>query len=320
MREVTAAAAIGASRRRRHTLPATAPTAFASAVAVPVPGTAAAETAAAAEQLRRRAARSHVLLDPALTEHPKRPKDRVPAGMTVAEAADRIVATLLRGSGPILLCVPGTYGGAFQSSMLATARAVVRHAGGPVSVSSIPYPNGVGDILTRFLGIGGRGEERNLLALVLRRLRAAAPGRPILLAGESQGAWLIADTLRADPTLAAAVTRIVVFAKPGFVDMPASIGTARMGAALLPGTASGVPGVLEFRHTDDIVPSLFARLHLGVLTPYLDSLLAGRGFAYRPHHYDWHGDEAAAWLLRGTPPAAAEVHESSVHPQRPRRL
>lgn len=320
MHGVSAASASGASQRRRRTLPATAPPGLAAPVVVPVPGTPAAETAAAQQRHRDRTVRTHVLLEPTLTEHPERPRDRIPPGMTPTEAADRIVATLLRGSGPILLCVPGTYGGAYQSSMLVTARSVVRHAGGPVSVSSIPYPNGVRDIVTRFLGVGGRGEEQNVLALVLRRLRAAAPHRPILLAGESQGAWLIADTLRADPSLAAAVTRIVVFAKPGFVDMPEAIGGARTGASMLPGTASGVAGVLEFRHTDDIVPSLFSRLHAGVLTPYLDSLAAGQGFAYRPHHYDWHGDEAAAWLLHGTPPEGPEVHRSTVHPQRPARL
>lgn len=319
MQGVAAASASGATRQGRRTLPATGP-AGAVPVAVPVPGTAAAETAAAQARLRARTTPTHVLLEPALTEHPERPRDHLPEGMSPAEAADRIVAALLQGSGPILLCVPGTYGGAYQSSMLVTARSVVRHAGGPVSISSIPYPNGVRDILTRFLRVGERGEEQNVLALVLRRLRAAAPHRPILLAGESQGAWLIADTLRADPTLAAAVTRIVVFAKPGFVDMPEAIGGARMGASMLPGTASGIRGVLEFRHTDDVVPSLFSKLHLGVLTPYLDSLASGRGFDYRPHHYDWHGDEAAAWLLRGTPPATSEVHASGVHPQRPERL
>lgn len=243
----------------------------------------------------------------------------MPAGMSPSEVADRIVAKLLEGSGPILLCVPGTLGQTYQSSMLAVARSFIRQAGTPVSVASIPYRNGILDVVTRFVG-AGEGSDQNVLALVLRKLHAAAPHRPILLTGESQGAWLIADTLRDDPQLAAAVTRIALFAKPGFVDLPASIGHARNGAAMLPGTASGVHGILEYRHTDDIVPSLFSRLHPGVLTPYLESLRTGRGLEYRPHHYDFHGEEAARWLLRAQQPDAPEVHRSTTHPMRAERV
>jgi hypothetical protein len=261
-------------------------------------------------------ARPHKLLDPDLEHRPAGPHDRVPAGMSVAEAADRIVAKLLQGSGPILLCVPGTLGGAYETSMLALARAFVRTAGGPVSVSSIPYPNGAIDCVTRYLHIG-TGEDQNLLAQVLKRLRQLAPQRPVVLAGESQGAWLIADTLNADPTLAAMVSRVVTFALPGFVHMPASIGSARQGAATLRG---GATGDVEYRHTDDIVPSLFGRLHPGVFTPYLQSLLAGRGLAYPPHHYDWHGEEAARWLALGERPTSSLVHASTDHPPHPERV
>lgn len=268
---------------------------------------------------RAHARPAHVLLERDLELATATGTRGVPAGMSAVEAADRIVAELLKGSGPILLCVPGTLGVTWQSSMLATARAVASTASTSVSIASIPYPNGVQDIITRFLRIGVDPEE-NVLALVLRKLRAAAPHRPVLLAGESQGAWLIADTLHADPELASAVTRIVVFAKPGFVEMPASIGSARLGAAMIPGTASGIDGVLEFRHTDDIVPSLFHRLRPALAMPWIDSLLSGQGFAYPPHHYDWHASEAAQFLLRGTPPAAPEVHASSAHPMRPEKI
>lgn len=258
----------------------------------------------------------HVLLDPELELNEAIGTRGLPPGMSANEAADRIVAALLKGTGPILLCVAGTLGTTWQSSMLATARAFVRQAGASVSVASIPYPNGVMDIITRFLHMKIE-PENNVLALVLQKLRAAAPQRPILLAGESQGAWLIADTLRDDPSLAAAVTRIVAFAKPGFVDMPESIGHARLGASMLPATASGIEGVLEFRHTDDIVPSLFHRLHPRLAMPWINSLIHGRGLEYQPHHYDWHASEAAAFLLHGTKPDAPEVHSSGTHPMRP---
>ena len=241
--------------------------------------------------------------------------------MRAADVADRIVEVLLRGSGPILLVVPGTLGGHFETSMLATARAFVRQAHGPVSISSIPYSNGVLDCVTRYFGLDTALED-NVLAHVIRRLRAAAPHRPILLAGESQGAWMIADTLRQDPTLGAAVTRIALMAKPGFVQLPASIGSARLGAAMLPGTGAGTPGILTFGHTDDIVPNLFGGLGLRVLDGYVNSLLAGRGFEYPPHHYDWHGEEAARWLLDAVAPDAATVHGSWTHPphREPTRL
>lgn len=238
----------------------------------------------------------------------------MPKGMSPAEIADRIVATLLQGQGPILLCVPGTLGTTYQSSMLATARAFVGAADGPVSVASIPYRNGVGDVVTRFLKLG-QDEGQNVLALVLRRLRALAPGRPILLTGESQGAWLIAETLRADPKLAAAVTRVALFAKPGFVALPAGVGAARAGAAMLPAAADAATGILEFRHTDDIVPSLFHRLGSTVAMGYVEAIGSWRRtgtFDYPPHHYDSHGAEAARWLLLGAP-ARAPVHHSAEH-------
>lgn len=279
----------------------------------PVPGTAAAEQAkeAAARAARQR---PHVLLDPDLASRPSAPSAGMPTGMSPGEIADRIVAKLLEGTGPILLCVPGTLGAAYQSSMLATARSFVRSASGPVSVASIPYPNGVVNVVTRFLGIGGEAAD-NVLALVLQRLRHAAPGRPILLTGESQGAWLIAETLRADPELAAAVTRVALFAKPGFVALPAGVGAARAGAAMLPAAADAATGILEFRHTDDIVPSLFHRLGSTVAMGYVDAIGAWRRtgtFDYPPHHYDLHGDEATRWLLLGKP-TRDPVHHSATH-------
>lgn len=311
--------------RRRRTLaaqaatpPVPAPPAAPVPIVQPVPGTAAAERAAD-QAARTQGARPHVLLDPDLAGRPKEGKAGMPEGMLPVEIADRIVATLLQGTGPILLCVPGTLGAAYETSMLSLARSVVKAAGQSVSVASIPYPNGIRDVVTRFFHIG-TGPETNVLAMVLRKLHAAAPHRPIMLSGESQGAWLIADTLRADPELAAAVTRIAVFAKPGFVQMPESIGSARNGAAMLAATAPGVDGILEFRHTDDIVPSLFKRLGPHVLAGYVQGfkdLLGGGHFGYTPHHYDAHGMEAARWLLFGESPAANPVHESNTHPTHP---
>ena len=318
---MTAAASSAEAIRRRRRAPAAA--AYAATPLVPavqpVPGTEAA--ARAAEQATRAAARAatarpHIVLDPDLASRPPEPRRGIPAGMSPAEVADQIVATVVQGAGPILLVVPGTLGTHYQTSMLAAARRFARDASGPTSIASIPYPNGIVDIATRTLRIG-IGPEQNVLALVLRRLRDAAPHRPILLAGESQGAWLIADTLRQDASLAAAVTRVLMFAKPGFVALPASIGSARTGASLLPANASGVDGVLEFRHTDDIVPSLFTRLRprvLGGFFAMVVSALAGGSPGYTPHHYDWHDAEGARWLLEGIAPELDTVHESTTHP------
>jgi hypothetical protein len=280
----------------------------------PVPGTEAARQAA--EQAAKHAHdRPHVLLDPDVATRPKGPKVGMVPGMSADEMAGRIVAKLLEGTGPILLCVPGTLGSAYETSMLAIARAFVQQAPGSVSVASIPYPNGAIDCVTRFFHIGTQ-PDRNVLALVLKRLRVAAPGRPVLLTGESQGAWLIADTLREDPELAAGVSRIAIFAKPGFVKMPASIGSAHVGAAML--HAPETVGVLEYRHTDDIVPSLFGRLGAEVLQGELEALAGWRktgSYEYPPHHYDPHGADAARWLLEGIRPTAPTVHSSKVHPR-----
>lgn len=307
--------------RRRRSGAGTAADAVAAAmpnvpVVQPVPGTeAAARAAELALKLAKQSAgaRPHIVLDPDLASRPKEPKQGVPTSMSAGEVADRIVATLLQGSGPILLVVPGTLGTLYQTSMLATARAFARQSTGPASIAAIPYPNGVFDVVTRALKIG-LDPDQNVLAHVIKKLRAAAPHRPILLAGESQGAWLIADTLRQDPSLAAAVTRVALMAKPGFVKLPASIGTARLGASMLPGTADGIDGIVEFRHTDDIVPSLFGRLRPQVFSGYVTSILAGRGLEYLPHHYDWHDEEAARWLLDGIRPERDTVHESGTHP------
>ncbi len=285
-------------------------------VVQPVAGTeSAARAAEAAAKLAKQAAgaRPHVVLDPDLATRPKEPKQGLPPNMPASEVADRIVAKLLQGSGPILLVVPGTLGTLYQTSMLATARAFARHSKGPTSIAAIPYPNGVADVVTRAFRLG-IGPDQNVLAHVIKKLRAAAPHRPILLAGESQGAWLIADTLEQDPSLAAAVTRVALMAKPGFVKLPSSIGTARLGASMLPGNTDGVDGIVEFRHTDDIVPSLFSRLRPQVLSGYVTSLLAGKGFEYLPHHYDWHDQEAARWLLDGIRPERDTVHASDTHP------
>lgn len=308
-----AAAIVAAPHTRRRRSAALTPPPVVPIVS-PVPGTAAAEAAQAAA-LREARARPHILLDPSLATRPKGPPTERPTGVEPAEIADRIVAKLLEGSGPILLCVPGTLGSSYETSMLAAARAFVKAADGPVSVASIPYRNGILDAVTRYLQIGV-GADTNVLALVLDRLRQLAPGRPILLTGESQGAWLIADTLRADPKLAATVTRIALFAKPGFVQLPAAIGSARSGAGMLSPTSPADTGIVDWRHTDDIVGGLFGGLGSDVLLGYVAAIKGWRStgeFEYVPHHYETHGDEAARWLLHGIRPTLPAVHHSRVH-------
>lgn len=247
----------------------------------------------------------HVLLgdvvDPAPTS------SAGPGGLSPSEQANRILASLLPGDGPVLLCLPGTTGAAFQSSMLTTARSFLAEMRGrPAAVVSIPYRNGIGNAVGRFFGVGTR-RSQSVLALVIRGLQRHAPHRPILIVGESQGAWLAAQDLH-DPVLAGAVTRVVLFAKPGFQQLPVPIGEAVWGASMLPGPT----GLLEVRHVDDIVPSLFWRLGMPVARSYVDSFRAwGQTgeYDYPPHHYGAHGAEAAAFLARGVRPARP-VHDS----------
>lgn len=232
-------------------------------------------------------------------------------GLSPREQADRIIASILAGGseGPVLLCMPGTLGAAWQSSMLETAREAVRrwNGRGPLAVVSIPYNNGISDVVKRFVGIG-TSETSSVLAMVIRGVHRMAPHRPILLAGESQGSWVIGHDLE-DPELAAAVTRVALFSKPGFQKAPASVGGAAAGASLLP----GAPGLVEWRHTDDIVPSLFSRIGAKVLGGYVTAFIRmsmNGDFEYIPHHYDAHGAEAAAYLLDGIMPTNL-VHHSS---------
>ncbi|MBC7644276.1 MAG: hypothetical protein H7123_04060, partial [Thermoleophilia bacterium] len=259
----------------------------------------------------------HVLMD---TDHEPSKKilsaGSVP-GLTPRQQADSIVKSILAGGteGPVVLCMPGTLGAAWETSILETARAVVQrwHGRGPLAVVSIPYNNGIPDIVKRFLGLAN-GEDRSVLAMVIRDIHAKAPNRPILLAGESQGSWVIGHDLE-DPELAAAVTRVFMFSKPGFQKSPPTqaLGTAAgaVGSARLPGH----PGLIEMRHTDDIVPSLFSKLGLDVLTGYVLAFRqmavdSRHHFGYEPHHYDIHGAEAAAYLLDGIVPGHL-VHHSS---------
>lgn len=251
--------------------------------------------------------RPHILLDPDLTTRPLDQMRDLPK-MSVGEQADRICAVLLQGTGPILLCLPGTASGGYQTAMLSTARAFIQLAGDTsVSIATLPYPNGPQDILTRFFGFHTDGEY-DILEQVLIRLRKYAGGRPILLTGESQGAWVIAQTLQRHPDLAGIVTRVAMFAKPGFVDMPASIGAARHGAAMLRATGSrfsDATGIVEFRHIDDIVPSLFNRMGASVFQgefAALRRLLQTGHYTYPPHHYEMHGMDAARWLYLGEQP------------------
>jgi hypothetical protein len=102
--------------------------------------------------------------------------------------------------------------------------------------------------------------------------------------------------------------------------VPTSIASAADGAGLLAPTPAGSNGILEFSHTDDIVPSLFGSFGPHVLAGYVHGLvdrLLGRPFDYRPHHYDADGLAGARWLLLGERPAYAPVHESDTHPEHP---
>lgn len=234
----------------------------------------------------------------------------VRGSLSSIEIADRIIAQLLAPgqSGPILLCMPGTASGPFQSTILAVVKAMRAQLSGPMSIASIPYPNGVLDVITRFLGIGS-GVDQSILALVIRRLHKYAPNRPILIVSESQGSWVVAHDLRTDPTLAAAVTRVASFSRPDFAHLPDAVGQAHAGRNLLPGS----PGIQDWVHTDDIVPALFNRLGPQVLQGYAIGLahrMHGGEFGYAPHHYEAHGAEAARWLLTGVRPANP-VHPSS---------
>ncbi len=231
--------------------------------------------------------------------------------MSVKERADRIVSALSKGTGPILLCMPGTTGGAYQSSMYETARSIIRQHGGAISVASIPYDNGVKDVVKRFLGFT-KGREKSVLAHVVLALKKLAPHRPIYVVGESQGAWAIAQDLH-DPEVAAAISRSVLFAKPGFQRIPEGISQAVVGANIL-GSGGTPPKVVEFRHTDDIVPSIFGRiLNPEVPLSWVKSAfnwVKTGSFEYKPHHYDAHGDEAAKFLLTGVVPGQL-THRSS---------
>lgn len=252
------------------------------------------------------AAPAHVLLG----EHsPPDPTGTPPgAGMGAREQADRILASLLRSEGPILLCMPGTLGGSYQHAMFSTAQAAIRQHGGAIAVASIPYPNSIVDAVTRFFGANSQADQ-SPLALVIRGLKRNAPHRPILLVGESQGSWVIAQNLR-DPELAGAITRVVLFSKPGFVRAPTAVGQAAEGAGLLPGT----PGVIQIRHDDDIVPALIGGIVrpkvVGGFVGPLRNLVRTGEYHYPPHDYSADGEAAARYLLTGQAPTAL-VHSSS---------
>lgn len=258
--------------------------------------------------------RPNILLDPDLATRPL-DQDRGIPDMPVYEIADRICAELLKGTGPIVLCVPGTAGGGYQTSMLATARAMIKLAGGhSISVASLPYPNQPVDVARRLLGIG-TDHDHDVLRQVLERLKKYAGGRPILVTGESLGAWYIADVLRQHPDLAAIVTRAALFAKPGFVHDPApeTVGSAHRGAALLRATGSpwaeGERGLVEFEHTDDIVANLFGGIGRAVVASEVSALkrwLSSGHYTYPPHHYESHGEAAARWLYLGERPVVTK--------------
>jgi hypothetical protein len=235
------------------------------------------------------------------------------ASLTPREQADHILASLLAGSGPIVLGVAGTIGNAWEHAVLTTARSIMAQWHGAISFASIPYHNGVFDNVKRFFGAES-DPDQNVLAMVIDGLRRNAPGRPILIVSESQGSWMVAKTLE-DPVLAGAVTRAMLFSTPGFQRQPTGVGQAAAGAATLPGPT----GVATIEHVDDIVPSLFSRLGGAVLHGYVQAFsgwLHTHDFQYVPHHYEAHGDAAAAWLLRGERPSSPR-HPSGDDPAPP---
>lgn len=284
--------------------------------------------AATAQPPAQRSAAHHILLDPEAAQRDRVRVMGLPKGMTAAEAADRIVATVLRGRGPILLCVPGTLGAYYETTMLSTARAYLRHATGPVSVAAIPYHNGVLDNVSRFFNLGTKPDQ-NVLALVIQKLSVAAPHRQIHLTGESQGSWLIASTLRDNPSLAAAVTRVALFSKPGFVELPESVGAAHRGVhhlrrARATGGGKGEAvlaktgnGILNIQHTDDVIAGLFNHLNRSILTSLVRAIDGWRTtghLGYQPHRYEPDGEAAATWLLTGQRPSTRLEHSSYSHP------
>jgi len=259
--------------------------------------------------------RPHILLDADLLTRPL-DQDRGIPNMPVYEIADRICAELLKGTGPIVLCVPGTSGGGYQTSMLATARAMIKLAGShSLSFASLPYRNQPMDIAKRFLRRKGLERDNDILRQVLERLKQYAGSRPVYLVGESLGAWYINDVLRDNPELASIVTRVALFAKPDFVPPvpPDSIGSARRGAALLRATGSptavSATGIVSFRHKDDIVVNLFDKLGMDVVRSEitaLGGLIRTGHYTYPPHHYEVHGVEAARWLYLGERPTGTD--------------
>lgn len=272
-------------------------------VVQPVVGTIAAVEAEQTQELAAHHA-PHIL-EQVGTEPPKGSPRGIPHGMSPTEAADRIVAQLLQGTGPIVLLVSGTLGVEYQTSMLAIGRSVLKlsNTSNAPTVASIPYDNGIGDIVSRTMG-KGENPSANVLSLVLHKLKKLAANRPVYIAGESQGSWMVSDTLRKEPELAAFVSRVAIFSKPGFVPLPMSVGSAAEGAV------DGARGLVEWRQTDDIVPALFKGINasvVGSIKSALAGLVKTGKYEYPQHHYERFADDAARWLLYGVKPAVTQL-------------
>ncbi len=253
------------------------------------------------------AAPTHILLQHGAIPDGMLPSTAAMQALSPEQQAEKIVRSLMAGSGPILLCMPGTLGPSYQHAIAATARSLIRMHGGPVSIASMPYPNTVLDNAKRFFA-RGRPDDNSVLSRVVRTLHKRAPHRPILIVGESQGAWAIAADLL-NPEVARGVTRAVMFAKPGFQRLPEAVAQAGGGAQGLPGPS----GLLLINHTDDIVPALFSGLSLDVAGGFmhaLKGLFEHGSYGYRPHHYAEHGAEAARFLLTGRRPTVTTMPSS----------
>ncbi len=125
-----------------------------------------------------------------------------PALPSVAERIRLILADIDWSAPAIVIWIPGTSEYWIKQRFLDELGAKVRGA----HVTMVPYES-----TWRFSTSVPDGES--VLRGVLEEIRRRAPGRPVLLAGESQGAWIISRVLT-DPELAKVVTRAAIWGHP----------------------------------------------------------------------------------------------------------
>ena len=125
-----------------------------------------------------------------------------PALPSVAERVRMVVADLDLSSPALTIWVPGTSEYWIKQRFLDELRMKVPGS----HVTMVPY-----EATWRFSTSVPDGVA--VLRGVLDELRRRVPGRPVFLAGESQGAWII-STVLADPAYAAMVTRAALWGHP----------------------------------------------------------------------------------------------------------